>query len=224
MGALYNPVKLKTSSHSVKMGEIGIVIFCLMVSGGFAVPTELVRYSQLGDGPPPEVNISSVTTTDNLILKTETSSAAPEFEYALIGEDPQDQQWFRVSLTPKTNKTGYRAQFATRKHPPFDAQVAHRHDKTIQDLLNWLDRSEDQSLWKVYRDLLEYTPQAQRSQEFPISNEIEKEGKVPRKQGCRNNNHRLLLEGEEPTSTSPSPSPSKTQSPNNLVYFIKGLQ
>ncbi|XP_017132218.1 uncharacterized protein LOC108149285 [Drosophila elegans] len=212
------------------MGEMwnkpymGIIIFCMMACGGLTLPTELVRYSQLGDGPPPEVNISSVTASDNLVLKTDTSSAAPEFEYTLIGEDPKDQQWFRVSLTPKANKTGYRAQFATRKHPPFDAKVAHRHDKTIQDLLNWLDRSEDQSLWKVYRDLLEYTPQAQRSQESPSSNEIVKEGKVPRKQGCRNNNHRLLLVGEEPTSTTASASPSKTQSPDNLVYFIKGLQ
>ncbi|XP_016978849.1 uncharacterized protein LOC108044091 [Drosophila rhopaloa] len=209
------------------MGEMwnkpymAIIMLCMMASSGFAIPTELTRYTQLGQGPPTEANN---TAASNLVLKTETSSAAPDFEYALLGEDPKDQQWFRVSLTPKTNKTGYRAQFATRKHPPFDAQVAHRHDKTIQDLLNWLDRSEDQSLWKVYRDLLEYTPQAQSSQEFPNSNEIEKEERFPRKHGCQKHNNRLFLVGEETTSTTPTPSPSNSQSSNNLVYFIKGLK
>ncbi|XP_017047732.2 uncharacterized protein LOC108092603 [Drosophila ficusphila] len=213
------------------MGEMwnkpymGIIIFCIMVSSGVAIPTELARYTQLGQGPQLEVNNNSyVSTTNQLGLQTETSSAAPDFEYALLGEDPQDQQWFRVSLTPKTNKTGYRAQFATRKHPPFDAQVAHRHDKTIQDLLNWLDRSEDQSLWKVYRDLLEYSPQAQASQEIPNGNAIEKEEKVPRKKECQRHHHPLILIGEEGTSTTPSPSPHKNQpqTVNNLVYFIKG--
>jgi len=167
-----------------------------------------------------------VSTTNNLGVNLDTSSPAPDFEYALLGEDPKDQQWFRVSLTPKTNKTGYRAQFATRKHPPFDSQVAHRHDKTIQDLLNWLDRSEDQSLLKVYRDLLAYTPQAESSQEFPHGNEIEKEVKVPRKQGCQRHDHRLFLVEEEGTSsTTSSPSgQSQPQSANNLVYFIKGLK
>lgn len=169
-------------------------------------------------------NNSVVSTTDHLGLLQETSSVAPDFEYSLLGEDPQDQQWFRVSLTPKTNKTGYRAQFATRKHPPFNSQVAHRHDKTIQDLLNWLDRSEDQSLWKVYRDLLEYTPQAQSSsQEYPNGNVIEKAKKASQKQKCHRRNHRLLLVDEDGTSTTTSLPPSKdqTQPTHELVYFIR---
>ncbi|XP_017002562.2 uncharacterized protein [Drosophila takahashii] len=215
------------------MGEMwnkpymGIIISFMLASCGMAIPTELTRYSQLGQGPLTEANNSVVSTTNQLGLQADTSSVAPDFEYALLGEDPQDQQWFRVSLTPKTNKTGYRAQFATRKHPPFDSQVAHRHDKTIQDLLNWLDRSEDQSLWKVYRDLLAYTPQAESSQEFePHGNEIEKEEKVPRKQGCPRHNHRLLLVGDEGTSTTKLPPTSKSQrqSESNMVYFIKGLK
>ncbi|XP_016961791.1 uncharacterized protein LOC108032479 [Drosophila biarmipes] len=205
---------------------MGITIFCMMASYGLAIPTELTRYTQLGQGPLSEANNSAVSTTNNLGHKLDTSSPAPDFEYALLGEDPQDQQWFRVSLTPKTNKTGYRAQFATRKHPPFDSQVAHRHDKTIQDLLNWLDRSEDQSLWKVYRDLLSYTPQADSSQEYPHGNKIEKGEKVSRKQACPRHEHRLLLVGEEESSTTTSPPAQKSQpqSARNLVYFIKGLK
>ncbi|XP_043660314.1 uncharacterized protein LOC122624701 [Drosophila teissieri] len=203
---------------------MGILIFCVMASGGRVIPTEL-RYSQLGQEPLATANNSEVSTTDRLGLLQETSSVAPDFEYALLGEDPQDQQWFRVSLTPKTNKTVYRAQFATRKHPPFNSQVAHRHDKTIQDLLNWLDRSEDQSLWKVYRDLLEYTPQAQSSsQEYSNGNEIEKAKKVSKKQECHRRNHRLLLVDDEGTSTTTSSTPSKspTQATHELVYFLKG--
>ncbi|EDV58678.2 uncharacterized protein LOC6542301 [Drosophila erecta] len=204
---------------------MGIIIFCMMASGGRAIPTELTRYSQLGQGPLAPANNSVVSTTDHLGLLHESSSVAPDFEYALLGEDPQDQQWFRVSLTPKTNKTVYRAQFATRKHPPFNSEVAHRHDKTIQDLLNWLDRSEDQSLWKVYRDLLEYTPQAQSSsQEYPNGDKIEKAKKLSTKQECHRRNHRLLLVDDEGTSTTTSSPPSKSpmQPTHELVYFIKG--
>ncbi|XP_017067968.2 uncharacterized protein LOC108105759 [Drosophila eugracilis] len=203
-----------------------LIIFCMMVSGVVALPTELTRYTQLGQGPLLETNKTVVSTTNRLGLQPESSSATPDFEYALLGEDPQDQQWFRVSLTPKTNKTGYRAQFATRKHPPFDSQVAHRHDKTIQDLLNWLDRSEDQSLWKVYRDLLEYTPQAQSSEEYPNDNKIEKEERVQRKQGCQKQSHRLLLVGDDETSSAKSPPRTKSQpeTGSNMVYFIKGLK
>ncbi|XP_033160608.1 uncharacterized protein LOC117141320 [Drosophila mauritiana] len=202
---------------------MGIIILYMLASGGRAVPTELTRYTQLGQVPLAAVN-NSVVTTDHLGLLPETSSVAPDFEYSLIGEDPHDQQWFRVSLTPKTNKTGYRAQFATRKHPPFNSQVAHRHDKTIQDLLNWLDRSEDQSLWKVYRDILEYAPQAQSSsQEYPNRNEVEKEKKATQKQKCHRRNHRLLLVDGEGTSTTTSLPPSKLQAQptHELVYFIR---
>ncbi|KAH8413022.1 hypothetical protein KR009_007443 [Drosophila setifemur] len=198
-----------------------------MLAGfGNAIPAELPRYTQLGQGPQLEANGSVSAAINQLGSQTETSSVSPDFEYSMLGQDPQDQHWFRVSLTPKTNKAGYRAQFATRKQPPFDEHIAHRHDKTIQDLLNWLERSEDQNLWRVYRDLLGNTPKPQTAHKFHDNNVLEIDGQEPWKKGCHESNHQLLLIGEEgsisSTTHSPTEQPSKTA--NNFVYFVKGLK
>ncbi|XP_070140374.1 uncharacterized protein [Drosophila kikkawai] len=197
-----------------------ILILCLvMASGGSAMP----RYSQLGLGPLSAGNNGNMTTIKYPGLQTDrTTSATPVFEYSLLGEDPKDQHWYRVSLTPKANNSAYRAQFATRKHPPFDEQLAHRHDKTIQDLLNWLDRSEDQNLWQTYRDLLEYPSLEAHSERN--GNELEHKEQVPRKV-CDRRDH-LLLVGDERTTTSTQPTPieGELKSGDGFVYFVKGLK
>ncbi|KRF98378.1 uncharacterized protein Dwil_GK27343, partial [Drosophila willistoni] len=125
-----------------------------------AVPVEMLpRFKHLGHRPNVSTNlaaelISTTTTTPSPALQPEPAN----FEYALLGQDPKDQHWYRVSLTPKVagNKSGggYRAQFATRKLPPYNEQLAHKHDKTITDLLNWLEQSEERNLLKVYQNLL----------------------------------------------------------------------
>ncbi|KAH8248388.1 hypothetical protein KR032_005607, partial [Drosophila birchii] len=150
----------------------------------------------------------------------ETTSGTPVFEYSLLGQDPKDQHWYRVSLTPKENRTAYKAQFATRKHPPFDEKLAHRHDKTIQDLLNWLDRSEDQNLWQTYRDLLEYpSPEAQ-----PAGNGLENKDQVPKKV-CDNRDHLLLARDAETTTSTPrTPIRGELKKADGFVYFVQGLK
>ncbi|KAH8260433.1 hypothetical protein KR026_012266, partial [Drosophila bipectinata] len=194
----------------------------VLASSGNSIPAGLPRYNQLGQGPHAALNNSFVAANLQLGYPKESTSVVPDFEYALLGQDPKDQDWYRVSLTPKTNKTGYRAQFATRKHPPFDQEMAHRHDKTIQDLLNWLDRAEDQSLWKVYRDLL-----GPSTEHFP-GKKIENQEQVTRKPPCPDQNQQLLLVGDEATdtttSTSQPPNDDSSKTANNFVYFIKGLK
>ncbi|XP_032310992.1 uncharacterized protein LOC6504319 [Drosophila ananassae] len=203
--------------------DLGVFLFCVMASSGNAIPAGLPRYNRLGQGPSAALNSSFLASNLQLGYRTESTSVVPDFEYALLGQDPKDQDWYRVSLTPKTNKTGYRAQFATRKHPPFDEEMAHRHDKTIQDLLNWLERSEDQSLWKVYRDLL-----GPSTEHFTGDNKIENREQVPRKPSCPDQNQHLLLVGDEgtdvTTSTSQPPTGDSSKTANNFVYFIKGLK
>ncbi|KAH8266676.1 hypothetical protein KR018_009524, partial [Drosophila ironensis] len=166
-------------------------------------------------------NSSAVTTPQQL----DQSKGVPDFEYTLLGKDPKDQHWYRVSLTSKSksNHTGYWAQFATRKHPPFDEEIAHRHDKTIKDLLDWLDRSEDQSLWRVYRDLLEKPPQAQSAKEFENDNKIETDGfQVPRKDSYPE----LVVDKKTraTTSTKRPVTEHSSNTPNNLFYYVKSLK
>ncbi|KAH8263881.1 hypothetical protein KR038_008811 [Drosophila bunnanda] len=195
----------------------------MMASGGTAMPPEMRRYNQLGLCPQSEAHTSNLTSGKYPTLRTEETTSAPSvFEYSLLGQDPKDQHWYRVSLTPKANNTAYRAQFATRKHPPFDEKLAHRHDKTIQDLLNWLDRSEDQSLWQTYRDLLEYPPQEVQSARN--GNGLESKEQVPKK-ACDRRDH-LLLVGDKGTFTSTRPTPveGELKRRDGFVYFVKGLQ
>ncbi|XP_017105296.3 uncharacterized protein [Drosophila bipectinata] len=202
---------------------LGVFLFCVLASSGNCIPAGLPRYNQLGQGPPAALNNSFAAANLQLGYPKESTSVVPDFEYALLGQDPKDQDWYRVSLTPKTNKTGYRAQFATRKHPPFDQEMAHRHDKTIQDLLNWLDRAEDQSLWKVYRDLL-----GPSTEHLPGAKKIENQEQITRKPPCPDQNQQLLLVGDEATdtttSTSQPPNDDSSKTANNFVYFIKGLK
>ncbi|XP_022220143.2 uncharacterized protein LOC111072522 [Drosophila obscura] len=138
--------------------NLAIILLVLLASGGNALPTDVARYNKLGQSPPTPTdcrNSSTDSTTNQLGLDTEGTTSPPDFEYALLGQDPKDQHWYRVSLTPTKNQTVFRAQFATRKQPPFDEQMAHRHDKTIGELLDWLDHSEERNLLQVYRNLLE---------------------------------------------------------------------
>ncbi|XP_020809462.1 uncharacterized protein LOC110185110 isoform X1 [Drosophila serrata] len=203
-----------------------ILILCLMMAcGGTAMPPEMPRYNQLGLGPPGPSSKSNMTSDKYPRLRTEeTTSATSVFEYSLLGQDPKDQHWYRVSLTPKANNTAYRAQFATRKHPPFDEKLAHRHDKTIQDLLNWLDRSEDQNLWQTYRDLLEYPSLEVQSAQNDNGLESSSKEQVPKKL-CNRGDH-LLLVGDKGTTTSTRPTPieGELKRRDGFVYFVKGLK
>ncbi|EDW37093.1 GL25705 [Drosophila persimilis] len=199
--------------------SLGIFLLYLMASGGNALPADVARYNKLGQSPtkPASLNCSAATTTNRLGLDTESTPSPPEFEYALLGQDPKDQHWYRVSLTPTKNQTGYRAQFATRKQPPFDDQVAHKHDRTIGELLDWLDHSEERKLLQVYRDVLD---DEQRETNQRLDNEVRSESDLrPTK-----SNHQLHLVGEETTTPAQSPNESEPQAVQNFVYFIKGLE
>ncbi|KAH8292816.1 hypothetical protein KR054_008923 [Drosophila jambulina] len=195
----------------------------MMASGGTAMPPELPRYSQLGLGPHSEATNSNMTSVKYPGPQTkEPTSATPVFEYSLLGQDPKDQHWYRVSLTPKANNTAYRAQFSTREHPPFDEQLAHRHDKTIQDLLNWLDRSEDQNLWKTYRDLLDYPSLG--AQSARNDNELESKEQVPRN-ACDRRDHLLLVDDAATTTSTPqTPIEGELKKGDGYVYLVKGLK
>ncbi|KAH8273923.1 hypothetical protein KR044_003407, partial [Drosophila immigrans] len=175
-------------------------------------------------------NSSVVWTTDHLGGKRPEqtgSSATPQFEYALLGQDPEDQRWYRVSLTPTSNKSGYRARFATRKSPPFDAQLAHKHDKTIQELLNFLERSEEHNLLKVYDQLLASEDQESKIKRN-VDDELQAENQLEVKQLLKTNDNRpLLLVGELPESATPhtsSQNGTESSMVKNFVYFIKGLK
>ncbi|XP_062132190.1 uncharacterized protein LOC133842908 [Drosophila sulfurigaster albostrigata] len=219
---------------------ISICIHCLMQVSAGALPMEVPRYNQLGHKPPQATNSSAynsslVPTTDRLGGKhpeQTVTTAAPQFEYALLGHDPEDQRWYRVSLTPtnNNNKFGYRAQFATRKSPPFDAQLAHKHDKTIQELLNFLERSEEHNLLKVYGQLLASEDHDESKIKRNIDDEIDgEENKLEVKQLLKSNGNRpLLLVGELPANTTPphnkGQNGTEASMVKNFVYFIKGLK
>ncbi|KAH8404817.1 hypothetical protein KR222_004530, partial [Zaprionus bogoriensis] len=172
-------------------------------------------------------NNSYIQTTDRLGGQpTTTPTPAPQFEYALLGQDPEDQHWYRVSLTPTGGKAGYRAQFATRKSPPFDAQLAHKHDKTIKELLDFLERSEEHNLLKVYGQLLGSEDEDSKIKRA-VDNELERQPEVQAKDLLRTDGGRpLLLVGElSPTANSDSPQNGTTTSMvKNFVYFLKGLK
>ncbi|BFF93746.1 uncharacterized protein DMAD_11535 [Drosophila madeirensis] len=202
--------------------NLGIFLLYLMASEGNALPTDVARYNKLGQSPTAATeckNSSVVPTTTN--LDTDRKTSPPDFEYALLGQDPKDQHWYRVSLTPTKNQTGYRAQFATRKQPPFDEQMAHRHDKTIGELLDWLDHSEERNLLQVYRDLLE-DEQRKLEANQRLDNEIER----ATKKYFQKSNNQLHLVGEEATTPAPASSPNgiEPKDVQDFVYFIKGLK
>lgn len=154
---------------------------------------------------------------------TTTAAPAPQFEYALLGQDPKDQHWYRVSLTPTGSKTGFRVQFATRTSPPFDAQLAHKHDKTIKELLDFLEKTEEQNLVKIYGQLLaandNENAQIKRNVELEVENELDAKRQL-RRDGP------LLLVGEMPVTATPTAphNVSDATMVKNFVYFIKGLK
>lgn len=152
-----------------------------------------------------------------------------QFEYALLGQDPTDQHWYRVRLTPLDNKSGYRAQFSTRKSPPYSAQQAHKHDKTITELLNFLEKSEEHNLLKAYGQLLaseEYNDQEGKIKQNVDKIEIQMDNDVDLKGHLKTDpNHPLILVGEldGPTITN-NQSGTESNTVKNFVYFIKGLK
>ncbi|XP_034473939.1 uncharacterized protein LOC117781298 [Drosophila innubila] len=205
------------------------ISICCLVAFADALPMDVPRYNQLGHKPAQQTNSSGynnslVPTTDRLGVTATTPT--PQFEYALLGQDPEDQHWYRVSLTPTSNKSGYRAQFSTRKSPPFDAQLAHKHDKTIQDLLNFLDKSEEHNLLKVYGQLLARDDQESKSKRN-VDNELDVDNQLEINNLLKSNGNRpLLLVGELPDSDAASTSQNGTDVSmvKDLVYFIKGLK
>ncbi|KAH8377400.1 hypothetical protein KR093_005288, partial [Drosophila rubida] len=175
-------------------------------------------------------NNKLVPTTDRLGGKRPeptVSTPAPQFEYALLGQDPEDQRWYRVSLTPTGKTSGYRVQFATRKSPPFDAQLAHKHDKTIQELLNFLERSEEHNLLKVYGQLLASEDHESKNKRN-VDDELDGDNHLEVKQLLKTNGNRpLLLVGELPGSDTPhttGQNGTESSMVKNFVYFIKGLK
>lgn len=176
-------------------------------------------------------------TTDRLGTKprpTTTTIApltpAPQFEYALLGQDPEDQRWYRVSLTPTGGKqTGYHAQFATRTSPPIDAQLAHKHDKTIKELLEFLEKTEEHNLLKVYGQLVASDEDEEAKIRKDVDNEleVEQEPEIQTKRQIRIDGGRpVLIVGELPATATPTTAQNASDSSmvNNFVYFIKGLK
>ncbi|XP_064549128.1 uncharacterized protein LOC135435832 [Drosophila montana] len=213
-----------------KQQTLSIIIYTLLALGQ-ALPVDVPRYNQLGYKQPQLSNSSGynnlVPTTDRLGVTATT--AAPQFEYALLGQDPEDQHWYRVSLTPTGHKSGYRAQFSTRKSPPYDAQQAHKHDKTIKELLNFLEKSEEHNLLKVYGQLLaseDYNDQDGKSKRNVDKIEIELDNDLDVRNHLRTDPNRpLVLVGELQGNTpGNSQNGSDSSMVKNFVYFIKGLK
>lgn len=161
---------------------------------------------------------------------TSTPTPGPQFEYALLGQDPEDQRWYRVSLTPTGSKqTGYHAQFATRTSPPYDAQLTHKHDKTIKELLDFLEKTEEHNLLKVYGQLVASDDDEEAKIKRDVDNEleVEQESQIQTKRQLRIDGGRpVLIVGELPATATPSTAHNATDSSmvNNFVYFIKGLK
>lgn len=190
-------------------------------------------------------NNSVIATTDRLGVPATTPSPTPsatptptpmprprptpQFEYALLGQDSRDQHWYRVSLTPLDNKSGYRAQLAMRQPPPYDSQQAHKHDKMITELLNFLDKSEEHNLQKAYSQLLasaEYNDEESKMKQGVDKTEVQMDDDVDLKSHLKTDpNHRLILVAELPgATTANNQSGNDSNMVNNLVYFIKGLK
>lgn len=182
-------------------------------------------------------NNSVIATTDRLGVPATTPSPTPtptprpmpHFEYALLGQDSRDQHWYRVSLTPLDNKSGYRAQFATRQPPPYDSQQAHKHDKIITELLNFLDKSEQHNLQKAYGQLLasaEYNDEDGKIKQNVDKAEVQMDDDVDLKSHLTADpNNRLILVAELPEATTANnQSGNDSNMVNNFVYFIKGLK
>ncbi|KAL7740444.1 hypothetical protein ACLKA6_013237 [Drosophila palustris] len=215
----------KQQNLTITITIISICI-CSLVAFADALPMDVPRYNQLGHKPAQQNNSSGYDNNNSLVPTTDrlgvtSTTPTPQFEYALLGQDPKDQRWYRVSLTPTSNKSGYRAQFATRKSPPFDAQLAHKHDKTIQDLLSFLEKSEEHNLVKVYGQLLE-----SEEQESKTKRDADNELDVDSNPLITDGNRPLILVGELPETVTPPTGQNGTDASmvNNFVYFIKGLK
>ncbi|XP_017857662.1 PREDICTED: uncharacterized protein LOC108610217 [Drosophila arizonae] len=206
------------------------------------LPLEEPRYNQLSYkhdqlANSTMCNNSIIATTDRLGVPATTPSPTPtptprptpQFEYALLGQDSRDQHWYRVSLKPLDNKSGYRAQFATRQPPPYDSQQAHKHDKMITELLNFLDKSEEHNLQKAYSQLLasaEYNDEESKMKQSVDKTDVQMHDDVDLKSHLKTDpNHRLILVAElQGATTTNNQSGSDSTVVNNLVYFIKGLK
>ncbi|EDW03182.1 GH11096 [Drosophila grimshawi] len=213
------------------------IIICTLIAFGSAMPVDVPLYKQLGYKKPSGTNSSGynnnvVTSTNRLGGTTimTTTTPTPQFEYALLGQDPKDQHWYRVSLTPTDNKSGYRAQFATRRSPPYDAEQAHKHDKTIKELLNFLENSEEHNLLKVYGQILDsedYNDQNAKEKRNGEKFEIDVGNDLDIKTVSKTDGNRpLALAGELTVATPPTNSQNGSDSTmfKNFVYFIKGLK
>ncbi|ALC39510.1 CG16956 [Drosophila busckii] len=204
--------------------------FCYLLALTCALPAHVPSYKLPKLTNSTDYDNSLISTTDRLGVpqpKTQLTTPLPQFEYALLGQDPKDQRWYRVSLTPTAGKSGFRAQIATRQSPPYDNQLAHKHDKTIAELLKFLDSSEEQNLLKVYRELLaseQYNAQNLKLKRN-AQNEIEVITDWDGNDSKTDGNHSLLLIDE---SSTPTPTANQSNSDNkmvkNFVYFIKGLK
>ncbi|XP_030377868.1 uncharacterized protein LOC115626615 [Scaptodrosophila lebanonensis] len=214
------------------------ITICLMANVK-AKPTETRRYKHLGYSSTAAPNIgnvnyngSSIQTSNQLpispTIKAKNSytstPSTPHFEYVLLGQDPKDQEWYRLSLVPKVGKSSLKAQISTRIAPPYDKQQTLKHDKTIKQLVEWLESTEERNLIKVYKDMLENDEELKRKNDEDIVIPADSAEYETRSQLDRENNGQLLLVDGGCKQGPTNSTEDEPKVVNNFVYFIKGLK